>query len=73
MCFEPIYGAYTELWCALAPELTPANSGSYVYPWGRFGHLPAGTELSLKDPSEGGTGLAAKFVLWCEKQAESHI
>jgi retinol dehydrogenase-12 len=56
---------------ALAPELTPDCSGSYVYPWGRFGGLPAGIEASMKDVSDGGTGVAAKFVAWCEKQVET--
>lgn len=57
----------------LAPELMPELSGSYVYPWGRFGSLPAGVETSLKEPSSGGTGVAAKFVSWCEKQIEAYI
>ncbi|KAI9687056.1 MAG: hypothetical protein M1822_002466 [Bathelium mastoideum] len=70
--YPPINGAYTELWAALAPEVTPDRSGAYVYPWGRFGVLPAGIEISLKEPSEGGTGLAAKFVSWCERQTMSY-
>ncbi|TVY55835.1 hypothetical protein LSUE1_G008335, partial [Lachnellula suecica] len=41
-----VYGAYTELWAALAPELTLERSCSYLYPWGRFGSLPEGIETS---------------------------
>lgn len=66
-------GAYTELWAAVAPDLTPERSGSYVYPWGRFGELPMGIESSIKEPTDGGTGLAGKFVAWCEKQTEPYL
>ncbi|TVY14192.1 putative oxidoreductase [Lachnellula arida] len=71
LLFPPIHGAYTELWAALAPELTPDKSGAYVYPWGRFGSLPTGVEISLKEKSEAGTGVAIKFVEWCGKQTEA--
>ncbi|ORY02065.1 hypothetical protein BCR34DRAFT_89436 [Clohesyomyces aquaticus] len=71
--YPPIYGAYTELWAALTPELTPDRSGANVYPWGRFGSLPAGVEASLKESSEGGTGLAAKFISWVDAQTESYL
>ncbi|ROW07868.1 hypothetical protein VMCG_03660 [Cytospora schulzeri] len=62
LVYPSILGAYTELWAALTPELTPEKSGAYVYPWGRFGSLPSGLENSMKQESEGGTGVAKKFV-----------
>ncbi|KAK7750954.1 short-chain alcohol dehydrogenase [Diatrype stigma] len=68
--FPPVYGAYTELFAAVSPELTPDKSGAYIYPWGRLGSLPAGIENSLKTGSEGGSGVAAKFLSWCAKQTE---
>lgn len=71
--FPPINGAYTELWTAIAPELTPDKSGAYVYPWGRLGSLPTGIENALKGESEGGTGTAAKFVGWCRNQTEAFM
>ncbi|KAI1451195.1 NAD(P)-binding protein [Annulohypoxylon moriforme] len=67
----PIYGAYTELWAALTPELTSEKSGAYVYPWGRFGNLPTEVERAMKSNSEGGTGVAAKFLEWCDKQTNA--
>jgi len=73
LMYPATYGAYTELWAALSPELTPDNSGAYVYPWGRIGSLPPDVEASLKTTSNGGTGVAAKFVLWCESQIQSYI
>ncbi|KAI1764203.1 NAD(P)-binding protein [Hypoxylon sp. FL1150] len=69
--YPAIYGAYTELWAALTPELTPAKSGAYVYPWGRFGDLPAGIETALKEKSGAGTGVSDAFVDWCGKQTEA--
>ncbi|PSR90639.1 hypothetical protein BD289DRAFT_430542 [Coniella lustricola] len=69
--YAPIFGAYTELWAALSPEVTPAKSGAYVYPWGRFGPLPAGIEAAMKEESEGGTGVATKWIGWCRKQTEA--
>jgi len=71
--FPAIYGAYTQLWAALSPDFMPAHSGSYVYPWGRFGSVPVGIEASMKAPFEGGTSLASQFLSWCEKQTESYI
>ncbi|KAK3319728.1 hypothetical protein B0T19DRAFT_432935 [Cercophora scortea] len=64
LLYPPIFGAYTELWSVLTPELTPAKSGAYVYPWGRFGDLPAGVEASMK----GEPSVADKFVEWCERE-----
>ncbi|KAI0194215.1 NAD(P)-binding protein [Astrocystis sublimbata] len=64
----PIHGAYTELWTALAPEITPDRSGAYVYPWGRLGSLPEGVEDSLT-----GNGIAEKFVQWCGNQTRAFL
>ncbi|KAF4628352.1 hypothetical protein G7Y89_g9803 [Cudoniella acicularis] len=64
LLYSPIHGAYTELWTALAPKLTPNKSGAYVYPWGRLGSLPAAVEVDE-------IGVAAKFVEWCGKQTEA--
>lgn len=67
----PINGGYTELWTVLTPELTLDKSGAYVFPWGRFGALPKGIENSIKGEDEGGKGIAAKFVQWCNRQTET--
>ncbi|KAH8647138.1 hypothetical protein BX600DRAFT_150936 [Xylariales sp. PMI_506] len=71
LVYPAIYGAYTELWAVLTPELTPDKSGAYVYPWGRFGPLPVGVEAAIKGESEGGTGIADRFLEWCKKQTEA--
>lgn len=67
--YPPIYGAYTELWTALSPEVTPDRSGAYVYPWGRFGSIPAGIEDSMSEEC----GISAKFVAWCGRETEAFV
>jgi hypothetical protein len=69
----PIYGAYTELWAVLTPELTVEKSGAYVFPWGRFGSLPKGAGRAMKREDEGGMGVAGKFVEWCGKEVEAFM
>ncbi|MCJ1372300.1 hypothetical protein MMC20_003523 [Loxospora ochrophaea] len=62
-------GAYTEVWAGLAGELGIEDGGKYVVPWGRL-HPSPRTELmaALKSKEEGGTGVAALFRDYCEKQ-----
>ena len=67
MLYPAVFGAYTELWAAISPDLTPEQSGAYVWPWGRTGGFREDIEKALKSESEGGTGQAAKFVSWCDK------
>ncbi|KAF7926706.1 uncharacterized protein EAE97_010215 [Botrytis byssoidea] len=67
--YPPVYGAYTELWAAIAPEVTPEKSGAYIYPWGRFGSLPSGIESSIT----GESGISSKFVDWCGKETEAFL
>ncbi|KAJ4387334.1 short-chain alcohol dehydrogenase [Gnomoniopsis smithogilvyi] len=69
--YPAVFGGYTELWAAVSPEITPARSGAYVYPWGRFGNLPDGIEKAMRAESEGGTGVAAAFLGWCERQTRA--
>lgn len=49
------------------------RSEAYIYLWRRFGSLPRGVEMALEGSEEGGTGLTARFVAWCEKEIESHL
>ncbi|KAI0503166.1 hypothetical protein F5B22DRAFT_662253 [Xylaria bambusicola] len=66
--YPPIFGAYTELWTSLAPELAPDRSGAYAYPWGRLGALPDGIEESLTH-----SGISERFLQWCESQTREFI
>ncbi|KAI0162108.1 hypothetical protein GGR57DRAFT_453143 [Xylariaceae sp. FL1272] len=71
--YPAIFGAYTELFSAVTPELTPTLSGAYVYPWGRLGPLPDGVEMALKTQAQGGPGVSAKFISWCERQTAAYL
>jgi retinol dehydrogenase-12 len=63
------YGAYTELYAGLSPELTiEEHSGAYIWPWGRVGHLRPDIEESMGLEYEGGTGKAAKLWAWCDQE-----
>lgn len=66
-------GAYTELWAGLSPELTTAQNGCYVIPWGRVHPSPRmDLVAALKPSEEGGTGQAVEFRDWCEKQTTQY-
>ena len=62
-----IYGAYTELWSAVATELSLEDSGAYIWPWGRLGDFRADIKPALSSLNEGGLGLADRFLHWCEQ------
>ncbi|KAL4906774.1 hypothetical protein BDW74DRAFT_149602 [Aspergillus multicolor] len=73
LVFKPArYGAYTELFAALSPQITAKQNGSYILPWGRFGTIPGHIEKGMRSMSEGGTGLAERFWAWCEKETAAY-
>ncbi|KAL8793616.1 MAG: hypothetical protein Q9195_003768 [Heterodermia aff. obscurata] len=72
--YDPIYGAYTELFAGLSPEITSAQNGAYIIPWGRFApRLRQDLVLGQKTEEEGGTGIAARFWEWSEQQIEPYL
>ena len=66
-------GAYTELWAGLSSELTMEDVGKYVLPWGRLHENPRSDLLAaMKSKEEGGSGVAALFVEFCEKRTAEY-
>lgn len=62
-------GAYTELWAGLSGDLGIEDGGKYVVPWGRLHPSPRQDLVAaLKSQEDGGTGAAASFLEFCEKQ-----
>ncbi len=62
-------GAYTELWAGLSEDLGIEDGGKYVLPWGRLHPSPRPELLALlKTQEDEGTGVAALFMEYCEKQ-----
>lgn len=66
----PKYGAYTELYAGLAPNV---KSGDFVIPWGRKGDVPCHLKESTKAGKEGEKSVSAKFYEWCEEQVRPFI
>jgi NAD(P)-dependent dehydrogenase (short-subunit alcohol dehydrogenase family) len=62
-------GAYTALWAAFSSELKAEDGGKYVLPWGRLHPSPRADLLAaMKMKEDGGTGVAAGFIEYCDKQ-----
>ncbi|KAH7385138.1 hypothetical protein BKA64DRAFT_158607 [Cadophora sp. MPI-SDFR-AT-0126] len=71
--YAPIYGAYTELFAGLSPDVTSEKNGAWIIPWGRFNPLRADIEAGSKSEEEGGTGISKKFWEWSEEQVKSYL
>lgn len=69
--FQAIDGANTSLWTAFSPEVTLADGGRYVIPWGKWhdNHRPEQLD-AIKDKSEGGKGYAAHLMEWCDAKTK---
>merc|ERR1712093_541883 len=71
--YAQIYGAYTELFAGLSPDVTPETNGAWIVPWGRFVPLRADIEAGSKSEEQGGTGISKKFWEWSEDQVKSYL
>ncbi|KAL2173175.1 uncharacterized protein P884DRAFT_333014 [Thermothelomyces heterothallicus CBS 202.75] len=71
--YPPLFGAYTELWAAFSPEVTPDKSGSWVAPFGRFYPLREDLHKATRPEAEGGTGGTAKFWEWIQGQIQPYL
>ncbi|OAF99003.1 NAD(P)-binding protein [Paraphaeosphaeria sporulosa] len=60
------FGAYTELFAGWSPEITSANNGCYVVPWGQIGTYNVGMERAMARKEDGGEGKAERLweVCW---------
>lgn len=74
LLYGPAFGAYSELWAGLSPEIKPEDGGRYGIPWGRWhpGHREDLLQ-SLKAKDEGGSGIAAEFWDWCDKHTKDFV
>ncbi|KUJ18111.1 short-chain dehydrogenase [Mollisia scopiformis] len=68
---EPIYGAYTELYGGLSPEINMGRTGAWIKPWGTIKTMREDLEASCKTKEEGGSGVGLEFWNWCEEQVRS--
>ncbi|KAF7547338.1 hypothetical protein G7Z17_g7799 [Cylindrodendrum hubeiense] len=74
---EPKFGAYTELYAGLSPEITLEHNGAYVIPWGRIrpdSECPREDVIKAMTSEEaGGLGYGKRFWDWCEQQWQPYV
>jgi len=70
--YEPIYGAYTELFAGLSPDVTMEQAGAHIIPWGRIAVPRKEIMNAMKSKEEGRTGVAEKFYNWCEGETKKY-
>lgn len=75
---ETKMGAYTELFAALAPEVTEKKwNGAYIIPFGQLRENDACHRKdlikALKPVEEGGLGYPTKFWEWCETKSRAYL
>ncbi|CRL23724.1 Short-chain dehydrogenase/reductase SDR [Penicillium camemberti] len=74
---DAIYGAYTELYAGLSPDVTLEKSGSYIIPWGRIRPNEATPRQDIikagDTKEEGGLDYGNKFWAWCEGKWSSYV
>ncbi|KAM0179204.1 hypothetical protein ACHAPF_003194 [Botrytis cinerea] len=61
-------GAYTTLFAGLSKEITEANQGSYIIPWGRVQEI--NPRKDIYEVIEKGKG--KELWEWCEKQIKAN-
>ncbi|RGP74024.1 hypothetical protein FSPOR_1719 [Fusarium sporotrichioides] len=70
----PKKGAYSELWAGLSTEIKFDDGGRYGIPWGNWHPSPRkDLLLSLKTKEDGGTGIAAAFWEWCDRETAKFV
>ncbi|RFU25349.1 hypothetical protein B7463_g10988, partial [Scytalidium lignicola] len=69
---DPIYGAYTNLYAAFSLDISLANNGAYVIPWGRLHEDKDSPRKdiinAMKDEDKGGFGYPKKLWEYCESK-----
>jgi len=70
--YPPRFGAYTELYSAVSPDLVPRDSAYYIVPWGREGQFRSDIAQALRSEDEGGTGKADLLYQWLEKHTAAY-
>jgi retinol dehydrogenase 12 len=72
LMFKPAkYGAYSELFAGWSNNVTISETGRYIIAWGRFAEIPKNIKSAFKDDSDGGNGLAKRFLGWCERETRN--
>lgn len=74
---DTIYGAYTELYAGLSPDVRPEDQMGLILPWGRVGPVELAWRQdivrAIEPESKGGLGYGEKLWNWCEEQWKPHL
>lgn len=74
---DTIYGAYTELYAGLSPEVKLEDYVNIILPWGRVCPIDMvwrpDIAKAMKPEAEGGLGYGQKLWKWCEEQWKPHV
>lgn len=62
LLYPAIFGAYTELYAGLGPQLSLKDQGVYIVPWGRRAAVRA--DLQAEVAKEGGQ--SSRLFEWCD-------
>ena len=74
LLYKAKFGAYTEAWAGLSPDVKMEDAEKYAIPWGRWHPSPRDDIVAtLKSKEQGGTGLAEVFFDWCEDQFSQYL
>ncbi|KAG5297429.1 short-chain dehydrogenase [Histoplasma ohiense] len=73
MQFPPVFGAYTELFAGLSPDVTDKEPGNWIIPWGRVAPVRKDLVEAIKPETDGGNGTARKFWEWTENQIQPYL
>lgn len=72
MLYPQVYGAYTELFSGLSPEVTLEKTGSWIGPWGRFFDIRQDLVKGTERGPEGEQSVSEKFWDWSVEQTEAY-
>lgn len=71
------YGAYTELYAGLSPDVNQDTNGMYIMPWGRIREESKNgrkdVDDALRSEEDGGRGIPPKFWAWCEEKIKPFL
>lgn len=69
-----VYGAYTELFSGWSKDLTMANGGDWIVPWGQVAtnQLRADVKKSVETGKTSADGVSTKFWDWSEKETAKY-
>ena len=68
LLYQAKFGAYTALWAGLSSDLVIGDGGAWIRPFGSLHpNLRPDLIAATKSKEEGGTGLAAEVIAFCDR------